>query len=336
MKGMYAGCFLLSASGAFSMNNSKQVAEETDYVKVHVREVSKRNLYSEVGYRNKICIFGSEGDRVPGFSWMQSLPSDLTDLKFEGLFVDGTGFSRFSNKLSNVKKLSFYKTKFFHNCLRDDFLQNILKGRHLLTVSFRECGIESIEGVGMRGSAVETVTLSNNNIQVLNDGFLYWKTVERLDLSHNQLVFLPQKPDMRDETVYTIYSSLKELNLSHNNLLGLPARKMLNLEKLDVSYNQLDAWPEEASTNQIYSEYASRVGICGGCLRELTMTKQLYPKLKELNIYRSGLKSLPEDLWGLDSLEKVTFEKDLYKKDKLPKHIIIKDSDSKVTIKLTK
>jgi Leucine-rich repeat (LRR) protein len=82
--------------------------------------------------------------------------------------------------------------------------------------------------------------LSERGLTAIPSDVFAKTTLERLDLSNNQLIGAPQSQIQK-------LIKLKELNLSGNNLTGLPAElgQLKQLETLNVSNNELTGLPME-------------------------------------------------------------------------------------------
>lgn len=76
------------------------------------------------------------------------------------------------------------------------------------------------------------ISLSKNNITILPEGFCELPSLCTLNLDYNQISKLPNG--------FTKLKALEELDLDHNKFKTLELNNMENLNKLNISYNQLE------------------------------------------------------------------------------------------------
>lgn len=120
---------------------------------------------------------------------------------------------------------------------------------------------------------IKYLDLFGNNIEKIPDWFFQFKKLEHLSLKNNSLKELPT-------TVFTL-ESLKSLNLADNQIKDLGSHffsNLLDIEKVDISYNQLSTIPAERIS---------------------------YPKCKIINLKGNKLQKFPVALSDAVTLEKL-------------------------------
>jgi len=120
-------------------------------------------------------------------------------------------------------------------------------------------------------------------------------TLERLDLSYNQLYVLPD--------IVLQLRQLKALKLDNNYLKELPLAlfALPQLETLDVKHNQINALPENLPS--LESIRLSKLLISHNHLQTLPQQWQNFEHLNHLDIRHNQLKFLPDNLGELPQLE---------------------------------
>jgi Leucine-rich repeat (LRR) protein len=162
--------------------------------------------------------------------------------------------------------------------------------------------------------------LSHNNIYNLPEGIRTLKSLEYLDLRYNKLTEIP--------TSIGLLTNLKFLDLKHNNLSTLPSSvgKLHSLEVLDLHGNQINILPPALETlssikklklglNNLKSvpkwiknlNTLKSLGLGGNkSLSNFENWIEFLPPLVELNLYDNDIKTLPDSIGSLNSLEILT------------------------------
>lgn len=105
-------------------------------------------------------------------------------------------------------------------------------------------------------SQLNRLILSGNELTALPEAVQRMEQLERLELTANAFTQAPSLPaQLRHER-------LRWLDLSHNNLQAFNLRDFSRLENLDLSYNDVQSWPDGA----LESEHLARLNLSGNAL----------------------------------------------------------------------
>ncbi|XP_067941065.1 malignant fibrous histiocytoma-amplified sequence 1 homolog [Watersipora subatra] len=120
-------------------------------------------------------------------------------------------------------------------------------------------------------------------------------SLEELDLSYNQINWLPDRLDTME--------SLRKLILSGNHLREVPENitALSSLEELDLSDNQISQLPEKLSTMRSLR----RLLLSGNLFRDVPDFITAMSSLEELNLSVCQIRQLPEKLDTMMSLRKL-------------------------------
>ena len=154
---------------------------------------------------------------------------NLTHLQMS--ILPGDSISSYFSRLTNLKKLVFYKSKI--NSLPDNFWQlNNLEVFILYDNEFDE-----IPEVCFKLPRLHHLDFYYNNVKYIPMGIMQCDSLEELYLSYNQISVIP---DALKEM-----KNLKKLYIHHNNIEEVPKwiNSMPQLEVLDMGYNQINELP---------------------------------------------------------------------------------------------
>lgn len=144
-------------------------------------------------------------------------------------------------------------------------------------------------------------------------------TLEMLDVSHNKITVLPGADDLMETTSTGTTASretsenvwlctrLKKLLASHNHLKRLPETfgDVLNLLKLDVSFNELRILPRSLSKAR-FLERANLDNNSLGSATDVDFSFSCLPRcVKRLSVSNNSLKRIPHSLASITSLREL-------------------------------
>ncbi len=191
---------------------------------------------------------------------------------------------------------------------------------------------------------LETLNLQGNVIIDLPNSFLDLTNIKRINLSENQIRYLPQGFGKNQKKLiklnlsgnhlrsidsnYMFLENLKILKLNSNDLNRLydVFQKLKNLEYLSLAYNSLSEIPRsifslkqlrrlDLSMNRLISipiisnvQNLNFLNISSNRLENITKTIGKLVNLKTLNLNNNKLHELPEEVGNLTNLEVFTFD----------------------------
>jgi hypothetical protein len=135
--------------------------------------------------------------------------------------------------------------------LRRGILSEVIVGRSALEVC--KTDLTHVEGSWYEGqNNLTSLKISFNRVlkELRNNSFIYFPSLENLDLSHNQIESL-------NVFVFHPLTTLNELKLDHNNLQILEAgvfSSQKNLRILSLSYNRLESLRNEILSSLVMLE----------------------------------------------------------------------------------
>ncbi|KAL1505524.1 hypothetical protein ABEB36_005070 [Hypothenemus hampei] len=223
--------------------------------------------------QNKFNFFPAE--LIANLQFLEHIDLSFNELKS----IDELDFARLPrlrllslshNKLESLSEMAF------HNSTQ---LQ-------ILDLSYNKLdrlGERTFEGL----LRLQLLNLDNNNLVDLPDNIFERARLQMLDnicLSRNKFVFPPLKALQRQ------YFFLDSVDLSHNNIEDIPEENgiMVNIKKLDISYNPLSL---EAVTNILNEPKTVRsLNLAGTGLNMITRLEA--PFLKQLNLSFNNISKL--------------------------------------------
>lgn len=141
---------------------------------------------------------------------------------------------------------------------------------------------------------IKNLDLFGNNIQEVPDWFFKFKKLEHLILRNNSLKLLPT-------IVFTI-ENLKYLNLGENQINEISGHNFMNLmniEKVDLSYNQILSIPYE----KIKYSKCTNLSINGNRLTDFPSVISEVKTIEKLNLSENKISFIDDDAFnGLEDL----------------------------------
>lgn len=143
-------------------------------------------------------------------------------------------------------------------------------------------------------SGMKYLDLFGNSIQEIPDWFFQFKRLEHLSVRNNALKNLP--------TIVFTLENLKYLNLADNQIHEINGRdfmNLLNIEKVDISYNQVTS----LSSERIEYPKCKNLNIKGNRLQKFPTTISDVKTLEKLDLSENRISSIEDDAFdGLENL----------------------------------
>ncbi|XP_076259258.1 uncharacterized protein LOC143195716 isoform X3 [Rhynchophorus ferrugineus] len=141
-----------------------------------------------------------------------------------------------------------------------------------------------IEGVFREMSFLQTINLSRNQIEQLNSHtFIGLNKLTNIDLSFNQLKQLP-------EEIFTYQGNIRYLNIAHNKFTSISIPKTSIIDKLNASFNQIEAINESFNYICLDVSFNNITQINDNTFREAS-------RLEELYLQHNFLDTLPSNVF---------------------------------------
>jgi len=158
--------------------------------------------------------------------------------------------------------------------------------------------------------SLRALTLRNCQILEITDSISLLTTLDSLVLTENQLETLPH--------AFSKLKNLKTLSLSGNNFKKLPVEilEITNLEKLSIGNNLINTIPEDINRLKALKNLV----LNGNNLRRLPKNIYTIEKLEYLNLRNNGLFKLDAEIKNLKFLEELDITGN--KLTTLPKEIV--------------
>jgi internalin A len=141
---------------------------------------------------------------------------------------------------------------------------------------------------------IKYLDLFGNSIQEIPDWFFQFKRLEHLSLRNNTIKNLP--------TIVFTLENLKYLNLADNQIHEISGRdfmNLINIEKVDISYNQITSLPSE----RIEYPKCKNLSIKGNRLQKFPTTFSDVKTLVKLDLSENRISSIEDDAFdGLENL----------------------------------
>ncbi len=141
-------------------------------------------------------------------------------------------------------------------------------------------------------SKIKYLDLFGNSIQEIPDWFFQFKSLEHLSFRNNTLKALP--------TIVFTLENLKYLNLADNQIHEISGHyfmNLMNVEKVDISYNQITLIPPEG----IEYPKCKNLSIKGNRLQQFPTAVSDVKTLEKLDLSENKISSIEDD--AFDKLE---------------------------------
>ncbi|MBO0931694.1 leucine-rich repeat domain-containing protein [Fibrella aquatilis] len=164
------------------------------------------------------------------------------------------------------------------------------------TIRTGDSTISTLEAARLtnRPDTVKYVFFNQLNLKTIPDELYRFSNLEELDLSKNDLTQLPLR-------LTADLPNLKRLSLLENEVgdEGVFFAKNTHLEALNIQHNKLTRVPKSISKNRkLASLWLGHNALNTLAISPLKKLKRLY----DLNLYETGLTSIPKKIWKLRSL----------------------------------
>lgn len=141
---------------------------------------------------------------------------------------------------------------------------------------------------------IKYLDLFGNSIKEIPDWFFQFKRLEHLSLKNNTLKELP--------TIIFTIQNIKHLNLAENQIHEIKDhyfRNLMDIEKVDISYNQITSIPSE----RITSPKCKILSIKGNKLKKFPIAVSDTHSLEKLDLSENQISSIEDDAFdGLENL----------------------------------